>query len=113
MAKWLKEVGVDIVDCSSGGGNPDSRSSMGNRIAEQLASSRNIRDGADIMTMAVGTITEAKQAEEIIASGQADIALLARELLRNPYWPFHAAQELGITTENVIPAQNHFFVGAK
>jgi len=113
MAKWLKEAGVDIVDCSSGGGNTDSRSSMGNRIAEQLASSRNIREGADIMTMAVGTITEAKQAEEIIASGQADIALLARELLRNPYWPFHAAQELGITTENVIPAQNHFFVGAK
>jgi len=113
MSKWLKEAGVDIIDCSSGGGNPDSRSSIGNRITEQLANSGVIRQGADVMTMAVGTITDAKQAEEIIASGQADFALLARELLRNPYWPFHAAQELGLTTENVIPAQNHFFVGSK
>ena len=111
MSKWLKELGVDIIDCSSGGGNADSRSSIGNRIAEQLASSGTIRTGADIMTMAVGTITEAQQAEDIIASGQADIALLARELLRDPYWPFHAAQKLGIETKTILPVQKGFFVG--
>ncbi len=111
MAKWLKELGVDVIDCSSGGGNADSRSSIGNRIAEQLASSGSIRKGADIMTMAVGTITEAQQAEDIIASGQADFALLARELLRNPYWPFQAAQQLGVDTKPILPVQKGFFVG--
>ena len=54
-----------------------------------------IRKGAGIATAAVGMITEAAQAEEIIASGKADVVLLAREMLRDPYWPLHAAAKLG------------------
>ncbi len=64
------------------------------------------------MTMAVGAITEAKQAEEIIATGQADIALIARQSLRrDPYWPVHAATELGVSNKALMPVQNGFFVG--
>ncbi|MEM7115945.1 MAG: NADH:flavin oxidoreductase/NADH oxidase [Chloroflexota bacterium] len=111
MAKWLKERGVDFVDCSTGGANPGSRSSMGNRIAEQVGIAGQIRDAADVKTMAVGVITEPQQAEQIIASGTADIALLARQMLRDPYWPFHAAQALGVPTKPIMPIQNGFFVG--
>ena len=63
------------------------------------------------MSMAVGGITDPQQAEEIIASGQADIALLARELIRNPNWPFLAAKTLGVDTKLVVPAHKAFFVG--
>lgn len=111
MAKWLKERGVDLVDCSAGGAIPASRSSIGSRITEQVGFAGRIRESAEIKTMAVGTITDAKQAETIIASGQADIALLARQMLRDPYWPFHAAQELGVPTKEIMSVQNGFFVG--
>jgi 2,4-dienoyl-CoA reductase-like NADH-dependent reductase (Old Yellow Enzyme family) len=63
------------------------------------------------MTMAVGGITEPSQAEEIIASGQADIALLAREMIRNPNWPYRAAKALDVDTKTVVPAHKAFFVG--
>ncbi|UTW10509.1 NADH:flavin oxidoreductase/NADH oxidase [Marinobacterium rhizophilum] len=111
MARWLKELGVDIVDCSAGGASPASRSSIGNRNADQIGLAASIREGADIMTMAVGTISDPGQAENIIASGQADIALIGREMLRDPYWPFHAAQSLGVDTRAIMPVQNAFFVG--
>lgn len=111
MAKWLKERGVDFIDCSAGGANPSSRSSIGNRIAEQVGIAGQIRDSAEIKTMAVGTITDAHQAEQIIASGQADIALLARQMLRDPYWPFRAAQALGVPTKKIMSIQNGHFVG--
>ncbi len=111
MAKWLKEHGVDFVDCSTGGANPSSRSSRGNRISEQVEFSAQIREAADIKTMAVGAITDPHQAEQIIGSGQADIALMARQMLRDPYWPFHAAQALGVPTKPIMPIQNAFFVG--
>jgi 2,4-dienoyl-CoA reductase-like NADH-dependent reductase (Old Yellow Enzyme family) len=55
-----------------------------------------IRREAEIATGAVGLITEARQAEEIVAGGAADCVFLARQLLRDPYWPLHAAQELGV-----------------
>lgn len=111
MAIWLKERGVDIIDCSSGGASEASRSSIGNKIGEQVGMAGQIRKGADIMTMAVGTITTAEQAEQIIATEQADIALLAREMLRDPYWPYHAAKQMGIDTKGLIPIQNSTFVG--
>ncbi len=111
MARNLKALGVDIIDCSAGGASPASRSSLGNRNADQIGLAADIREGAGIKTMAVGTITDPKQAENIIASGQADIALLGREMLRDPYWPFHAAQTLGVDTKTVMPVQNSFFVG--
>jgi len=111
MAKWLKELGVDIVDCSAGGASPSSRSSIGSRTSDQIGLAADIKASADIKTMAVGTITEAEQAENIIVKGQADIVLLARGMLRDPYWAFHAAQTLGIDTKTVTPIQNAFFVG--
>lgn len=111
MAKWLKARGVDFIDCSAGGAAPASRSSIGNRTAEQIGIAGQIRDSAEIKTMAVGTITDPHQAEKIIASGQADIALLARGMLRDPYWPFHAAQALGVPTKEIMSVQNGFFVG--
>ncbi|MCK4709912.1 MAG: NADH:flavin oxidoreductase/NADH oxidase [Gammaproteobacteria bacterium] len=111
MAKWLKDLGVDIIDCSAGGANPSARGSIGNRISEQVGLCARLKNEADIMTMAVGEITEAHQGEEIIASGQADIVLLGRQMLRDPYWPFHAAQALGIDTKSIMPVQNSFFVG--
>jgi len=111
MARWLKERGVDFVDCSSGGASPDARSSMGNRTAEQPELARSIRAGAKISTMAVGCIESPERAEELVASEAADIVLLARGLLRDPYWPFHAARALGVPTKEVMPVQNGFFVG--
>jgi len=111
MAKWLKQRGVDIVDCSGGGANPVSRASMGTRTADQVELAGELRAKADIATMAVGGIVEARQAEEIIARGTADIVLLARQMLRDPYWPMHAAQELGVDAKAHIPVQNGFFVG--
>mgnify|MGYP000542497055 CR=1 FL=1 len=111
MAKWLKEAGVDIVDCSGGGASPVSRSSIGNKTAQQPAIAGEVRNNADIMTMAVGGITKPQQAEEIIASGQADIALLAREMIRNPNWPYLAAKALDVDVKAVVPAHKAFFVG--
>lgn len=111
MAGWLKERGVDFVDCSGGGATPSARASIGNRTADQVGLAASIREATGIATMAVGAITEAKQAETIIASGQADIVLLARQMMRDPYWAMHAAQKLGVDTENVLPDQIRFFVG--
>lgn len=113
MVKWLKDLGVDIIDCSAGGASPSSRSSIGSRTSDQIEIAGNIRAQADIMTMAVGTITDPVQADKIISSGQADIALLGRQMLRDPYWPFHAAQALGVATDTQIPVQVGFFVGKK
>ncbi len=112
MAKWLKDRGVDIVDCSGGGATPEARASIGERTENQPALAGQLRKQADIMTMAVGAITEAKQAEKIIASGQADITLIARKSLLDPYWPIHAASELDVATKALMPIQNGFFVGS-
>lgn len=111
MAKWLKELGVDIIDCSAGGASPTSRSSIGSRTADQIGLAADIKASSHIKTMAVGAITEPEQAQKIIASAQADIVLLARAMLRDPYWAFHAAQSLGVDTKTVAPIQNAFFVG--
>ena len=111
MSRWLLERGVDIIDCSGGGATPAARSSVGERTANQVDLAQQIRKEVGIKTMAVGEITEAKQAEEIIANGKADIALMARQSLRNPYWPIDAAKELGVETKPMMPVQNGFFVG--
>ena len=111
MAKWLKERGVDFVDCSGGGATPAARASIGSRTADQVGLAAKIRTEAGIATMAVGAITDTKQAEAAIAEGQADMVLLARQLLRDPYWPMHAAQELGIDVKAYVPIQNGFYMG--
>jgi 2,4-dienoyl-CoA reductase-like NADH-dependent reductase (Old Yellow Enzyme family) len=86
-------LGVDLIDCSSGGAVPGARIAVG--PGYQVPFAREIRAQAGIATGAVGMITDPHQADEIIASGSADAVLLARELLRDPYWPLHAAKALG------------------
>ena len=93
FAKRLRGTGVDLIDCSSGGAVPGAKIVLG--PGYQVPFARAIRAEAGIATAAVGLITEAHQADEIIASGSADVVMLARELLRDPYWPLHAARTLG------------------
>jgi len=111
MAKWLKERGVDFVDCSGGGATPVARASIGSRTADQVGLAGQLRVEAGIATMAVGAITEAKQAEQILASGQADMVLLARAYMRDPYWAMHAAQQLGADVKAQLPVQYGFYLG--
>jgi 2,4-dienoyl-CoA reductase-like NADH-dependent reductase (Old Yellow Enzyme family) len=93
LARRLRAHGADLIDCSSGGAVPDATVPLG--PGYQVPFAERIRHEAGIATGAVGLITEPVQAEEIIAGGRADIVLLARELLRDPYWPLRAARELG------------------
>ncbi|HKB87338.1 MAG TPA: NADH:flavin oxidoreductase/NADH oxidase [Ignavibacteriaceae bacterium] len=92
LAKWLKEIGVDLIDCSSGGNAAEAKVPAG--PGYQVPFSQRIKKEAGIMTGAVGAITSPLQAETIIRTGQADIVLLAKEMLRNPYWPLYAAKKL-------------------
>jgi 2,4-dienoyl-CoA reductase-like NADH-dependent reductase (Old Yellow Enzyme family) len=94
FAKRLRDLGVDLIDCSSGGAIPRAKVEIG--PGYQVPFARAIRAEAGIATGAVGLITDPRQADEIIASGSADAVLLARELLRDPYWPLHAARALGV-----------------
>jgi 2,4-dienoyl-CoA reductase-like NADH-dependent reductase (Old Yellow Enzyme family) len=93
LARQLKPLGVDLMDCSSGGNLPSAPIPTGSGF--QTAFAEQIRRATGILTGAVGIITAPAQADHIIRSGQADLVLLAREMLRNPYWPQHAARELG------------------
>jgi 2,4-dienoyl-CoA reductase-like NADH-dependent reductase (Old Yellow Enzyme family) len=94
LARALKRHGVDLVDASSGGMVPDAKIPLG--PGYQVPFAARIRREAQIATGAVGLITEAAQAEQIIAEGSADVVFIARELLRDPYWPLHAAHRLGV-----------------
>jgi 2,4-dienoyl-CoA reductase-like NADH-dependent reductase (Old Yellow Enzyme family) len=93
LARLLKDDGVDLIDCSSGGNVAGARIPLA--PGYQVPFAEQVRHEAGIATAAVGLITEPAQADEIIRSGKADVVLLARELLRDPYWPLHAAQRLG------------------
>jgi len=101
FARGLKELGVDLVDCSSGGLVPYAKVAVG--PGYQVPFAEAIRRDAGIATAAVGMITEPKQAEEILAAGKADAVLMARAFLRDPYWPLHAAKELGVDVEWPVP----------
>ncbi|QLF92000.1 NADH:flavin oxidoreductase/NADH oxidase [Pseudomonas sp. ABC1] len=92
LARHLKNIGVDLVDVSSGGTAVNAEIPIGPGYQTQFA--ERIRREAHIATGTVGLITEAVQAEHILRTGQADLVLLARELLRDPYWPLHAAEAL-------------------
>jgi 2,4-dienoyl-CoA reductase-like NADH-dependent reductase (Old Yellow Enzyme family) len=92
LAKVLKPAGVDLIDCSSGGNVAQARIPVG--PGYQTAFAQRIRRDAAVLTGAVGLIVSAAQAEQIVGMGQADAVLLARELLRDPYWPLHAARAL-------------------
>jgi 2,4-dienoyl-CoA reductase-like NADH-dependent reductase (Old Yellow Enzyme family) len=93
LARQLKELGVDLMDCSSGGNVPRAQIPVG--PGYQTAFADQIRREAKILTGAVGMITSPIQAEQIITTGQADAVIIAREFLRDPYWPLRAARELG------------------
>jgi 2,4-dienoyl-CoA reductase-like NADH-dependent reductase (Old Yellow Enzyme family) len=93
LARRLRDRGIDLIDCSSGGAVPDAKIAPG--PGYQVPFAERIRREAGIATGAVGMITDPAQADTIVRTGQADCVLLARELLRDPYWPLHAAQELG------------------
>ena len=93
LAKELKDLGVDLVDVSSGGTSSGAPVPVG--PGYQVPFSDRIKNEAKILTAAVGLITDALQAEEIVASGKADAVMMAREMLRNPRWPLSAAKLLG------------------
>lgn len=93
LSRRLNALGVDLIDCSSGGNVAHATIPVG--PGYQVPFSKRIRAEASIATGAVGMITSATQADEIIQRGDADLVLLAREMLRDPYWPLRAAKELG------------------
>lgn len=94
LSKELRALGVDLIDCSSGGAIPHAKIELG--PGYQVPFARAIRAEAGIATGAVGLITTAQQAEEIVRDGAADAVLLARQFLRDPYFPLHAARELEV-----------------
>lgn len=93
LARMLAPLGVDVFDCSSGGAVPGVK--IPAEPGYQVRFSEQIRRDAGIATAAVGLITGARQADAVVREGKADVVLLARQLLRDPYWPLHAARELG------------------
>jgi 2,4-dienoyl-CoA reductase-like NADH-dependent reductase (Old Yellow Enzyme family) len=95
LAKTLKGHAVDLIDCSSGGLVPDAKIPAAPGF--QVPFAERIKREAGIATGAVGMITEPQQADEVIRCGRADIISLARQFLRDPYWPLHAAQALGLS----------------
>jgi 2,4-dienoyl-CoA reductase-like NADH-dependent reductase (Old Yellow Enzyme family) len=101
LARGFKDAGVDLVDCSSGGIVPGARIPLGPGYQTPFAAA--IRRDAGVATGAVGMITQPVQAEQIVATAQADAVLLAREMLRDPYWPLRAAHVLD--AEAPWPAQ--------
>lgn len=94
LSRQVKELGVDLIDASSGGNLPHVQIPVG--PGYQVPFAARIRREAGIATGAVGAITQAVQAEQILHNGDADLVLLAREFLRDPYWTYHAARELGV-----------------
>jgi 2,4-dienoyl-CoA reductase-like NADH-dependent reductase (Old Yellow Enzyme family) len=94
LAKLLKELGIDLIDCSSGGLIPGAK--IPAAPGYQVPFAQAIREHAHIPTGAVGLITDPHHAEQILAQGHADLILLARALLNNPHWPLHAAKTLGV-----------------
>ena len=97
LAKRLGQEGVDLVDCSSGGLVPGAKIPVG--PGYQTHFSERIRREAKIKTGAVGMIRSPEQAEHILRSGQADAVILARQMLRDPYWPLTAARALGVQVQ--------------
>jgi 2,4-dienoyl-CoA reductase-like NADH-dependent reductase (Old Yellow Enzyme family) len=95
LATLLAPLGVDLVDCSSGG---NTAKYLGPPMGPgyQVALAERVRRDGRVMTGAVGMITAPEQAEAILQEGQADLVFLAREMLRDPYWPLHAARTLGV-----------------
>jgi len=97
LCRELKAIGIDLIDCSSGGNVHDAKIPVGPGYQVPLA--EGIRKAVDMPVGAVGLIADATQAEQIVSLGQADAVFLARAELRDPYWPRHAAKALGVSVE--------------
>lgn len=108
LARRAKDEGVDVIDCSSGGGV--ARVPIYSRASFQVPFADAIRREAKIATAAVGTITEPMQADEILRDGRADLVLFGRQALRDPFWAFHAAGTLGVETRDLLP-QPYSYLG--
>ncbi len=106
LSKVLRADGVDLIDVSTGGVVAHAHIPVAPGF--QVSFAREIKKRAEIATSAVGLITEPKQAEEIVASNSADMVMLARELLRDPYWPRRAAKELGVPFSENIPVPKQY-----
>ncbi|MFD8597244.1 NADH:flavin oxidoreductase/NADH oxidase [Kitasatospora sp. NPDC059646] len=107
LAKELQAIGVDLVDVSSGGLVPDAKIVVG--PGYQVPFAAQIREQSGVPVSTVGAITEPAHAEKILADGDADVVMLGREMLRDPYWPLHAAKALG--AERNWPEQYGYAVG--
>eukprot|EP01111_Echinosteliopsis_oligospora_P012175 TRINITY_DN4146_c0_g1_i1.p1 TRINITY_DN4146_c0_g1~~TRINITY_DN4146_c0_g1_i1.p1 ORF type:complete len:395 (-),score=96.94 TRINITY_DN4146_c0_g1_i1:8-1192(-) len=94
LSKIVKEMGVDVIDCSSGGNDP--RQKIDDKPLYQVPYAARVKKEADILTAAVGKITKPQEAEQVLKDGDADLILLAREFLREPFWPLKAAAVLGV-----------------
>ena len=105
LAKALKDEGVDLIDCSGGGGVPAAKIPVGPGYMVGFA--REVRKAAGILTGTVGMITQPWQADQIVRNGEADLVFLAREMLRDPYWPQRAAAALGHKEWAYVPSQYH------
>ena len=103
LARCLKDEGVDLIDCSSGGISPSAQIPVG--AGYQVPLSEQVRHGAEIPTATVGMITQPMQADELIRNGRADIVLLGREMLRDPYWGIHAGDVVHAREQVAIPDQ--------
>jgi 2,4-dienoyl-CoA reductase-like NADH-dependent reductase (Old Yellow Enzyme family) len=103
LARRLKDGGADLVDCSSGGNVWDAKIPVG--AGYQVPFAARVRHETGIPTAAVGFVTDPMQADQIVRTGQADMVLLARQELRDPYWPIHAAQALGHPERVPAPLQ--------
>jgi 2,4-dienoyl-CoA reductase-like NADH-dependent reductase (Old Yellow Enzyme family) len=101
VSRALRDLGVDLVDVSSGGNVPQQRITVG--PGYQVPFARAVREGAGVPVGAVGMVTEPLQAEQVLVDGSADAVLLARELLRDPHWPLRAASRLGVDVDYVPP----------
>jgi 2,4-dienoyl-CoA reductase-like NADH-dependent reductase (Old Yellow Enzyme family) len=115
LARILKTKGVDVIDCSSGG--LSSKVPNFYRLTKygyQVPFAERIRQGADIMTMAVGLIIHGDQAEQILQQGCADLVGVGREILHNPNWPMDAAQKMGLELAfDTVPKQFGFWLGKR
>jgi 2,4-dienoyl-CoA reductase-like NADH-dependent reductase (Old Yellow Enzyme family) len=112
LAKLVGPMGVDVIDCSSGGmiGSPVVGADMRPGYNYQVPYAEKLKAESGVMSMAVGMIVHADQAEEILQKGQADLVALAREMLYNPNWPMDAARKLGVERdfESVPPQQSYW-----
>jgi 2,4-dienoyl-CoA reductase-like NADH-dependent reductase (Old Yellow Enzyme family) len=116
LARALKEIGVDVIDCSSGGigGSATAAGGAKRQPGFQVPYAERVRREAQVATMAVGLITHPVQAEAILAEGRADLVAIAREALVDPQWALHAARDLGHDTDfSTWPEQSGWWLAGR